>query len=413
MSGSFKISRTKSLLLASLLAVAVVPAMAAEQGITDTSIKLGTQAPMSGPVAVVGHEALGIKLKFDAVNAAGGVKMGDGKTRKVDLIIQDDANEPPRTVTNARRMVEQMGIFAFVGSVGTPQNQAIKPYIAEKHIPNIFVYSGIYEWGDEAKNPWATILVPSFTTEAAIYAKYLETYKPNAKVGVLYINTDFGLNFLDGFKKAIEGTSIKLVGAQSAATTDPTVDTQMTNLKASGADTLLIAIAGKTVAQSISFGYDTGWKPLTFITYAGSSIVTLKAAGLDKSVGVLTGQFVKPVGSPQFANDPGVKAYLVDYDKFKPAFDRNDSLGQMGYVTADAMVHVLQSMKAPTHAAMLEAARNMHDVELGLLYPGIKLNTKEGSDGFPIESMQLFQFDGTAYKPVGKLIDYEGKTPKL
>ena len=258
MISALKIAGTASILLASVLAMATAPAAAEEQGITDTSIKLGTQAPMSGPVAIVGHEALGIELKFKAVNAEGGVKMGDGKTRKVELIIQDDANEPPRTVTNARRMVEQMGIFAFVGSVGTPQNQAIKPYIAEKHIPNIFIYSGIYEWGDEKQNPWGTMLVPSFTTEAAIYAKYLQTYKPNAKVGILYINTDFGLNFLDGFKKAITGSDIKLVGEQSAATTDPTVDTQMTNLKASGADTLLIAIAGKTVAQAIRFANDLG-----------------------------------------------------------------------------------------------------------------------------------------------------------
>jgi len=386
---------------------------AAETGITDTTIKLGTQAPMSGPVAVVGHVALGLQLKFNAVNAEGGVKMGDGKTRKVDLVIQDDANEPPRTVTNARRMVEQMGIFAFVGAVGTPQNQAIKPYIAQKKVPNIFIYSGIYEWGDEKKNPWGTMLVPSFTTEAAIYAKYLESYNPKAKVAILFINTDFGANFVDGFKKAIEGTDIKLAAEQSASNTDPTVDTQLTNLKASGADTLLIATAGRQVAQAIRFAADSGWKPLTFVTYAGSSVTTLKAAGLDKSVGVLTGQFVKPIDSPEFANDPGVKKYIADYNKFKPGFEKGDSLGVMGYVMADAMVKVLEAMKEPTREALLNSARNMHDIELGLLYPGIKLNTKEGVDQFPIEAMQLFRFDGKTYKPVGKLIDYEGHTPKL
>jgi branched-chain amino acid transport system substrate-binding protein len=408
-----KMGAAASILVMSLLAAGPAPVLADEQGITDTSIKLGTQAPMSGPVAVIGHEALGIELKFNAINAEGGVKMGDGKTRKIDLVIQDDANEPPRTVINARRMVEQMGIFAFVGAVGTPQNQAIKQYVAEKHIPNIFIYSGIYEWGDEAKNPWGTMLVPSFTTEAAIYAKYLEQYKPEGKVAILYINTDFGLNFVDGFKKAIEGTKVQLVATQASSNSDPTVDTQMTNLQSSGADTLLVATAGRAVAQAIRFAFDSGWKPLTFVTYAGSSITTLQAAGLDKSVGVLTGQFVKPVGSPEFANDQGVEKYLADYNKFKPSFDRNDSLGIMGYVIADAMVKVLENMKAPTREALLASARNMSDVELGLLYPGIKLNTKEGEDQFPIESMQLFQFDGTAYKPVGKLIDYEGKTPKL
>jgi ABC-type branched-subunit amino acid transport system substrate-binding protein len=356
--------------------------------------------------------AEGIKLRFEAANAAGGVKMGDGKTRKVELVIGDDANEPPRTVTNARRMVEQQHIFAFIGSVGTPQNQAIKPYIAQRKVPNLFIYSGIYEWGDEKKNPWGTMLVPSFTTEAAIYAKYIEEHRPNAKVAMIHINTDFGTNFLDGFKAAIKGSNVKLVASQSNSNTDATVDTQMTNLKASGADTLLVATAGKAAAQAIRFAAESGWKPLTFVTYAASSVITLKAAGLDNSQGVLTGQFVKPVGSPEFANDAGVKQYLADYEAHKPRFDKHDTLGQMGYLMADAVVKVLERMKQPTRAAMLETARNMKDIELGLLYPGIKLNTGPG-DQFPIEAMQLFQFKGEAYQPVGKLIAYEGHTPKL
>ncbi len=399
------------LLLTTLLAGAS-QAFAEEPGITDTTVKLGTQAPMSGPVAMIGMVAEGIDLKFKAANAQGGVKMGDGKTRKIELVIMDDANEPPRTVTNARRMVEQMGVFAFVGAVGTPQNQAIKAYVAQKKVPNLFIYSGIYEWGDEKQNPWGTMLVPSFTTESAIYAKYLEQNKPNAKVAILYINTDFGTNFLDGFKAAIKGTKIELVAAQSTANTDPTVDTQMTNLKASGADTLLVAAAPKAAAQAIRFGAESGWKPLTFVTYAASSVIALKAAGFENSKGVLTGQFVKPVASPDFASDPGVQQYLADYERFKPRFDKNDSLAQMGYLMGDAAVNVLERMKEPTRVAMLAAARSMQNVELGLLYPGIKLNTGPG-DQFPIEAMQLFQFDGEAYRPVGKLIDYERSTPKL
>jgi len=341
------------------------------------------------------------------------VKMGDGKTRQVELVIMDDANEPPRTVTNARRMAEQNKVFAFVGSVGTPQNQAIKAYTAQNKIPNIFIYSGIYEWGDEKQNPWGIGMVPSFTTEAAIYAKYLQEHKPEAKVAMLYLNTDFGNNFLEGFKVAIKGSKVQLVSAQSNANTDPTVDTQLTNLKASGADTLIVATAGKAAAQSIRFAAESGWKPTVFVTYAASSIISLKAAGIENSKGVLTGQFVKPVGSPDFDNDPGVKQYVGDYERHKPRFDRNDSLAQMGYLMADGVVKVLEQMKTPTREAMMEAARNMNKVELGLLYPGITMTTKAGSDNFPIEAMQLFQFDGEAYKPVGKLIDYEGNTPKL
>jgi branched-chain amino acid transport system substrate-binding protein len=401
----------RRLLFAALLAATALPAAAAD-GITDTTVKLGTQAPMSGVVAMIGMVAEGQKLKYDAINAAGGVKMADGKTRKIEIVIGDDANEPPRTVTNARRMAEQNKVFAFVGSVGTPQNQAIKPYLAEHQIPNIFIYSGIYDFGNEQHNPWGIGMVPSFTTEAAIYARYLQDHRPEAKVGILYINTDFGTNFVDGFKGAIQGTKIKLVATQANANTDPTVDTQMTNLRAAGADTLLVANAGKPAAQAIRFAAESGWKPLTFVTYAASSVITLKAAGLENSKGVITGQFVKPVGSPAFANDAGVKAYLADHEKFKPRFNQNDALGQMGYTIAEAVVHVLQTMKEPTRVAMLNAARNLKNVELSLLYPGIKLNTGPG-DQFPIEAMQLFQFDGNAYQAVGKVIDYEGRTPKL
>jgi ABC-type branched-subunit amino acid transport system substrate-binding protein len=368
---------------------------------------------MSGVVAMIGMVAEGQKLKLDAVNAAGGVKMRDGKTRQVELVIMDDANEPPRTVTNARRMAEQNKVFAFVGSVGTPQNQAIKAYVTQNKIPNVFIYSGIYEWGDDKQNPWGIGMVPSFTTEAAIYARYLEEHKPEAKVAMLYLNTDFGQNFLEGFKAAIKGTKVQLVSAQSNANTDPTVDTQLTNLKASGADTLIIATAGKAAAQAIRFAAESGWKPTLFVTYAASSIISLRAAGIENSKGVLTGQFVKPVGSPAFDNDPGVKQYLADYERFKPRFDKNDSLAQMGYLMADGVVKLLEQMEAPTREAMMAAARNMNKVELGLLYPGITMSTKAGADNFPIEAMQLFQFDGEAYKPVGKLIEYEGRTPKL
>src|SRR5262249_22599664 len=173
---------------------------------------------------------------------------------------------------------------------------------------------------------------------------------------------------------------------------DPSVDTQMTTPRAAGADTLLVANAGKPAAQAIKFATESGWKPLTFVTYAASSIITLKAAGLENAKGVITGQFVKPVGAPAFANDAGVKAYLADYEKCKPRFNQNDTLGQMGYTIADAVVKLLESMKEPTREAMLTAARNMKNVELALLYPGIKMNTGPG-DQFPIEAMQLFQFN--------------------
>jgi ABC-type branched-subunit amino acid transport system substrate-binding protein len=389
------------------------PSVAQTVGITDTTVKIGTTASISGATAAVGMVADGIDLKFKAINAAGGIKMADGKTRTVEFIITDDANEPPRALANTRRLVEQNQIFALAGVVGTLQNQAIRPYIQQKGVPSLFVYSGVYEFGNEKLNPMSTPLVPSFTTEAAIYAEYLKRNKPNAKVAILYLNTDFGQNFVAGFKAAIQGSSIQLTDVQPHNYSDPTVDTQLTNLKASGADTLLIATVPKPAAQSVRFGVESGWKPLVMITYAGSSAVALRPAGVENLQGVITGQFMKPVESEAYVNDAGVKRYFADYAQFKPRFDRGDTLGQMGYTIAEAVVAVLQTMKQPTREAMLEAARNMHDVELSLLLPGIKLNTKGAEDPFPIEGMQLFAFKGERYEPAGDVISYEGRTPKL
>ncbi len=407
---AFGLTRAALVAFVSLTASA---ALAQTPGITDTTIKLGTIAPVTGNTPAVGMLGDGMDLKFKAVNAAGGVKMGDGKTRTIDFTITDDANEPPRALTNTRRMVEQNGVFALVGVVGTLQNQAIRSYLNQRKVPSLFVYSGVYEFGIEAQNPMSTSLVPSFTTESAIYAEYLKQNKPNAKVAILYLNTDFGQNFVAGFKAAIKGTNITLTEAQPHNYSDPTVDTQLTNLKASGADTLLIATVPKPAAQAVRFSAESGWKPLIMITYAASSPIALRPAGIENLQGVITGQFMKPIESDTYAADAGVKQYLADYEKFKPRFDKGDTLGQMGYTIAEATVKVLQNMKEPTREAFLETARHMAGIELSLLLPGIKLNSNGVEDPFPIESMQLFVFKGEGYVPASGVIAYEGKTPKL
>ncbi|TCT05460.1 ABC transporter substrate-binding protein [Aquabacter spiritensis] len=401
---------------AALVAAAMLaaqPALAQSPGVTDTSIKLGTIAPITGNTPAVGMLGDGMDLKFKAVNAAGGVKMGDGKTRTIEFIVTDDANEPPRALTNTRRMVEQNQIFALVGVVGTLQNQAIRSYITQRKVPSLFVYSGVYEFGMETQNPMSTSLVPSFTTESAIYAEYLKQKKPNAKVAILYLNTDFGQNFVAGFKAAINGSNITLVDAQPHNYSDPTVDTQLTNLKASGADTLLIATVPKPAAQAVRFAAESGWKPLTMITYAASSPIALRPAGVENLQGVITGQFMKPIESDAYANDAGVKSYLADYERFKPRFNKGDTLGQMGYTIAEGVVMVLQNMKEPTREAFLDTARHMAGIELSLLLPGIKLTSNGTADPFPIEAMQLFVFKGEGYVPETGVIAYEGKTPKL
>lgn len=385
-------------------------AHAAEPGITDKTIRIGVSAPLTGPVAAVGALSEGIKVRVAAANAAGGVKMGDGKTRTIELVVQDDGIDPQRTLTNVRKMVEQGEVFALAGISGTPNNQAIGKYVEQKKVPNLFMYSGVQEL---AEGPtWMLGLVPSFTTEAAAFAEYLRTSKPEAKVALLFLNTETGLTFKGALAAALKGSRVQIVAEQPVTPVDPTIDTQMSNLKASGADTLVIIAPPRQGAQAVKFAAESGWKPATLLSYIASSVAALKPAGLENAKGLITSQFIKPVDAPALAEDAGVKRYLADHAAAKPRFDKTDSQGQAGYVTGEALIRVLELMKQPTRQAMLDAARGMNKVEVGLLLPGITLTTQGATDPYPIESLQLVRFDGANYQPVGKLVSFEGKTPR-
>jgi ABC-type branched-subunit amino acid transport system substrate-binding protein len=361
-------------------------------------------------VAAVGAVSEGIKVRIAAVNAAGGVKMGDGKTRTIELVIQDDGIDPQRTLTNVRKMVEQGEVFSLVGISGTPNNQAIGRYVEQNKVPNLFMYSGVQELPEG--RTWMIGLVPSFTTEAAAFADYLKANKPDAKVAILFVNTETGQTFKAGFTEAIKGSRLRLVAEQPVTPVDPTIDTQMSNLKASGADTLVIIAPPRQGAQAVRVAAESGWNPTTMLSYIASSISVLKPAGLANAKGLITSQFVKPVDAPAYAADAGVRRYLADHASAKPRFDKSDSQGQIGYVTGEALVRVLEAMKQPTRQAMLDAARNMNKVELGMLLPGITLTTKGDADVYPIETLQLMRFDGENYQPIGGLSSFEGRTPK-
>ena len=407
----FRIHRRGVLSFATaVFGLAAAVAQAADPGITDKTIRIGISAPLTGPVASVGALSEGIRTKVAAVNAAGGVKMGDGMTRTIELVIQDDAIDPQRTLANVRKMVEQTEVFALVGVSGTPNNQAIGRYVEQRKVPNLFMYSGVQELA-EGPN-WMIGLVPSFTTEAAVFAEYLKASKPDAKVALLFLNTETGQTFKAAFASALKGSRIQIMAEQAVTPVDPTIDTQMSNLKASGADTLVIIAPPRQGAQAVKFAAESGWKPETLLSYVASSVAALKPAGLANAKGLITSQFVKPVEAPAFADDAGVKRYLADHASAKPRFDRTDSQGQVGYLTGEALVRVLELMRQPTRQAMLDTARNLDKVELGMLLPGITLSTRAGADPYPIESLQLMRFDGETYQPLGKLVSFESRTPK-
>ncbi len=387
------------------------PARAEEPsaGITDDTVKIGISGPLTGPVAALGAIADGVRTRTDPINAAGGVKMADGKTRKIELLVEDDGLDPQRTLTNVRKLVEREEVLAVVATAGTPNNQAIGRYVTQRGIPNLFMYSGVHEL---AGPEWEIGFVPSFTTEAATFAKYLLDNNPQAKVALLYLNTETGQTFQAALESAISDSGVTIVAAQPVTSADPTVETQLSTLKASGADTLVVITGPKQGAEAVRFATESGWKPTTLISNIAASIASLKPAGLENAKGVITSQFLKQVNASMPGDDVGVKRYLADHAAAQSKFSTEDALGQSGYAIGDALVKVLESMKAPTREAMMETARNLDHAQLDLLLPGITLTTKTGEDVYPIESLQLFQFDGAAYQPMGDVISFEGKTPR-
>ena len=287
-------------------------------------------------------------------------------------MIEDDGLDPQRTLTNARKLVERDEVFALVGTAGTPNNEAIGRYIHQREVPNLFMYSGVHEL--KSGQDWVIGLVPSFTTEAAVFAEYLKESAPEAKIALLYLNTETGLTFQSALRAAIEGSNVQIVAEQPVTATDPTVDTQLSNLKASGADTLVIIAAPKQSAQAVRFAAESGWRPRTLVSYIASSVYALQPAGLENAKGVITSQFIRSVDVA--APDAGAAQYLADYAMAQPRFEAGDSQGHIGYMTGEALVAVLGAMQQPTRTAMMEAARNLDDVGLGMLLPGITLTTE-------------------------------------
>lgn len=398
---------TMQLAMAALLAASQAGAAEKSPGITDDTVKIGVTGPLTGPVAIVGGVAEGIRARIEQANAEGGVKMGDGKTRKIELVIEDDSLDPQRTLANVRKMVEKDKVFALVGTAATPNNLAIGRYITQKKVPNLFMYSGVISLNAPK---WEVGFVPSFSTEADSFAEYLKTHKPDAKVAFLYLNTETGETFMKAFDRAIDGSTIKVIERQPVTSQDPTVETQLNTLKASGADTLVIIAAPRQGGEAIRFQAESGWKPLTLVTNLSSAYPVLQSVGLDNAKDIITSGFLKPIISDQKSGDQGVDRYLEAIKAAKVNFVFANTIGQTGYAIGDALIQSLEKLKQPTREELMKVVHNMDGWKNPLLLDGIAMTTKEGSDIYPIEALQLYQFDGQKYVPLGGVLDFEGDT---
>ncbi len=394
--------------LAGATLVAAGPAAAQKKydiGASDTEIKVGQTMPYSGPASAYGTIGRAEAAYFQMINEQGGIN-----GRKINLVSLDDGYSPPRTVEQIRRLVEQDQVLFIFQSLGTPSNTAIQKYLNAQKVPQLFVATGATKWGDPKNYPWTMGWQPSYHAESTIYAKYILQNKPDAKIAVLYQNDDYGKDYLNSLRAGLGGKVNLIVKEASYEVTDPSIDSQIVTLQSTGADTLFIFATPKFAAQAIRKTYDIGWKPLGFVNNVSSSVASvLQPAGFEKSVGLITSQYVKDPTDPQWQKEKAFKDWVEWMKKYYPQGDLADNLNVYGYSVAQTLVHVLRQCGDDlTRENVMRQAASIKDLELPLLLPGLKINTGP-NDFFPIEQLQLMRFDGKRWVLFGDVLTGESR----
>ena len=378
---------------------AVSPA-AEMRGVTSTEIRIGQTMPYSGPVSAFGALGKGEVGYFRMLNERGGIN-----GRKVNLISLDDGYAPPKTVEQTRRLVESDEVALIFSSIGTAHNTAIAKYLQGKNIPQLFLASGASKFADIAQFPQATVGVQApFRYEARLYARYALAKNPNAKFAVISQNDDFGRDYLLGLKDVLGEKYDSVVTAATYEIQDPTIDSQIVKLKASGAEVLVIAATPKFAAQSIRKVFEIGWKPMTFLSNVAVWVSTvMEPAGLEAGVGILSTAYVKDPDDPAWKDDPGVKGWREFMIKYVPDADLHDTNYVNSYNSAMALEAVLKACGDDLSTEnILRQAYAIKDLELPMLLPGIKVNTSP-TDHIPVEQMQFMRFNGKTWERFGEL----------
>ncbi|HML07991.1 MAG TPA: ABC transporter substrate-binding protein [Xanthobacteraceae bacterium] len=391
-----------SLVLASALAYA---AGQYGPGVSDTEIKIGNTMPYSGPASALSSVGKAEAAYFAMINDQGGVN-----GRRINFISRDDNYSPPKTVEMVRQLVEQEQVLLIFSSLGTAPNTAIHAYLNDNKVPQLFIATGAAKWNDPKNHPWTMAWSPSYRTEARIYARYILKKFPDAKIAVLYQNDDFGKDYLVGLNEGLgPGANKLIVATQSYETTDPTVDSQVVALQASGANVLLTAAIPKFAAQAIRKIYDIGWKPTHFLTYVSSSVgAVMRPIGPEKGIGVISATFDKDATDPQWQDTPEYKEWLAWLKKYYASGNIADTLIPDGYGRAQAMVAVLQACGDNlTRENVMKQAASIRGLKLPTLLPGITVSTS-ADDFEPIKQMQLQRFDGTSWRLFGEVMSGSG-----
>ena len=383
------------------IASAMGGAQAQLPGVTATEIKFGQTIPYSGPASAFAGNGMVQQAYFKMLNDAGGIN-----GRKLNLISLDDAYSPPKTLELTRKMIEQDDAAFIFATLGTTPNRAIAKNLNDRKIPQLLIGTTASGFADPKTQPWTLGVMPIGELEAAIYARFIMKTKPDAKVGVLYSNDDVGKTYLNAFKTAL-GDKAKdvVVSEQSYELTDASIDSQVIALKAKGVDVFLNTAHPKFVTQAISKVNDLGWKPMQIIVNTASSIgLTLQPAGLEKSIGTISAQYLKDPADPQWAEDPAMKKWLEFMKKYDPKGNTKNYMLVLATTQAQMLEHILKSAgKDLSRENIMKQALSIKDLQMPLLLPGVKINTS-ATDMQPIKQMQMMRFDGTKWVLFGDIL---------
>jgi branched-chain amino acid transport system substrate-binding protein len=397
-------TRRSFLVAAAGLALAATPALAQkkyDQGASDSEIKIGNIMPYSGPASAYATIGKVQDAYFRMINEKGGIN-----GRKITFLSYDDAYSPPKAVEQARKLVESDEVLLVFQSLGTPSNSAIQKYMNQKKVPQLFVATGATKWGDPKHFPWTMGWQPNYQSEGRIYAKYILENHPNGKIAVLYQNDDYGKDLLKGLKDGLAKKASMIVAEAPYEVADPTIDSQVVNLKASGADIFISVTTPKFGAQSTRKVAELGWKlEANILNNVASSIGgVLKPAGLENAKGVLSAAYFKDPVDPQWKDDAAMKEWAAFMDKYFPDGDKTNGNNVYGYAVSQTLAQVLtQCGDQLTRENVMKQAASLKNLDIGLLLPGIKVNTAP-DDFFPIEQMQMMKFTGEHWQLFGPVI---------
>ena len=394
----------KSSFVVGLMAVALAaPAMAQKKydpGASDKEIRIGNTNPYSGPASAYGTIGKSITAYFKMLNEQGGIN-----GRRVNFISYDDGYSPPRTVEMARKLVEQDEVLFVFQTLGTPSNTAIHKYMNMKKVPQMHVATGATKWNDPKNHPWTMGWQPNYQSEARAYAQHILKTKPDAKIGVLYQNDDYGKDYLKGFHDGLGAKKSMIVKEVSYEVADPTVDSQIVQLQQSGADVFFNITTPKFAAQAIRKAYDIGWKPVHYLNNVSNSVGSvLTPAGLDKAVGIISSAYLKDATDSKWANDKAIAEWRQFMNKYYPDGNQADVFNVYGYTVAMTIAQVLkQCGDNLTRENVMRQAANLKGYRAETLLPGITISTS-GDDFAPIEQVQLERFNGKQWELFGEVM---------